>query len=109
LIYLASYVTAPSVLPLEVVPPILVPVDSLTISSSDSGALELEVSEALGISLSEVHDLYFGGIDKVRRDRIIGEAMDCRWEDLQEREQFDENHRRECEEEIRSYREDSMF
>jgi hypothetical protein len=45
-------------------------------SSSGSGALEAEVSKVLGISLSEVHDLYFGGIDEVRRDCILEEAME---------------------------------
>jgi hypothetical protein len=92
-----------SVLPLEVVHPVLVPMDSLTIPSSDSGVLELEVSKTLGISLSKVCDLYFGGIDKVRRDRIIGEAMDCRREDCQ----FEENCRvadeEECRQELQSY------
>jgi hypothetical protein len=62
----------------EVVPPVIVAVDSLTRLSSGSGALEVEVSKASGISLSKVHDLYFGGIDKVRRDRILEEAMERR-------------------------------
>jgi hypothetical protein len=61
----------------EVVPPIIVAVNSLTRSSSGDGALEAEVSEALGISLPEVHGLYFRGIDEVRMDCILEEAMEC--------------------------------
>jgi hypothetical protein len=37
------------------------------------------VSEALGISLSEVLNLYFGELDKEVRDRMVWEAIDrCR-------------------------------
>jgi hypothetical protein len=59
LTYLAPYVTTPLVLPSEVVPP-LVAIEDLTRTSSDEQLgeqiekLELGVSEALGISLSEV-------------------------------------------------------
>jgi hypothetical protein len=35
-------------------------------------------SEALGISLSKVLDLYFGELDEVRRGHLIGEALDRR-------------------------------
>jgi hypothetical protein len=39
------------------------------------------ISEALGISLSEVLDLYFGGINEERRDRLVWDAIDrCRME-----------------------------
>jgi hypothetical protein len=51
------------------------------------------VSEALGISLSEVLDLYFGELDEVRRDCLIWEAIDRRRDDSQERRQFEENSR----------------
>jgi hypothetical protein len=37
------------------------------------------------------------------------EEQDRLWEDLQEKERFDENSRRECEQEMRSYYEDSTF
>jgi hypothetical protein len=47
----------------------LVPVEELTRSSSPSNMLPEAVSEALGISLSEVLELYFGELDEVRRDR----------------------------------------
>jgi hypothetical protein len=36
------------------------------------------VSEALGISLSKVLDLYFGELDEVRRGCLIGDAIDMR-------------------------------
>jgi hypothetical protein len=75
LTYLAPYVTAPSVLPSEVVP-LVVAVEELTRSSSGESMLPEAVSEALGISLSEVLDLYLGGIDKVRRNHIIEEAIE---------------------------------
>jgi hypothetical protein len=34
------------------------------------------ISEALGISLPEVLDLYFGGIDEGRRDCLVWDAID---------------------------------
>jgi hypothetical protein len=42
-------------------------------------------------------------------ERDLVDEQDPLREDLQERERFDENHQRECEQEIRSYFEDSMF
>jgi hypothetical protein len=36
------------------------------------------VSEALGISLSEVLNLYFGELDEEVRDRMVWEAIDRR-------------------------------
>jgi hypothetical protein len=42
-------------------------------------------------------------------ERVLSKEQDLLREDLQERERFDENIRRECEEDFRSYREDSMF
>jgi hypothetical protein len=65
--------------------------------------LPLAVSEALGISLSEVLDLYFGELDEVRRDRLIWEAIDRCRDDSRERDLFEENTRREREAELRSY------
>jgi hypothetical protein len=77
--------------------------------SSGSGALEAEVSKVLGISLSKVHDLYFGGIDEVRRDRILEEAMERR----REGRQYEEDRRvadiEERRRELQSYREDTTF
>jgi hypothetical protein len=67
------------------------------------------VSEALGISLSKILDLYFRGTDKVRRNHVIEEAIERRRED----EQYEENQRREAEEErrleLQSYYEDTTF
>jgi hypothetical protein len=88
LTYLASYVTAPSVLCSEVVPP-LVAVEDLTQSLSDVEVerrmeeLELRVSEALGISLLEVHARYFRDSDSSeRRDRDLeGEHERMCWLD----------------------------
>jgi hypothetical protein len=34
------------------------------------------ISEALGISLSKVLDLYLGELDEVRRGHLIGDALD---------------------------------
>jgi hypothetical protein len=36
------------------------------------------ISEALGISLSEVLDLYFRGINEEQRDRLMWDAIDRR-------------------------------
>jgi hypothetical protein len=75
---LASYVTALSVLPLEVVLFLRVPVEDLIRSAlSDESLLPEAISEALGISLAEVLDLYFReGSDKDVRDCLIWEAID---------------------------------
>jgi hypothetical protein len=57
----------------------MVPVEELTRSLSSGSLLPEAISEALGISLSEVIDLYFGDIDKGQRDRLIWDAIDrCR-------------------------------
>jgi hypothetical protein len=71
------------VLPLEVVPPIAVAVKSLTrLSPVESGVrqlvidLELEVSEALGESLSEVCAQYFGDSNMGERDWDLAEESD---------------------------------
>jgi hypothetical protein len=47
------------------------------------------MSKVLGISLSEVLDLYFGELDEVRRGHLIGDVLDmrglgekdCEWEE----------------------------
>jgi hypothetical protein len=67
------------------------------------------ISEALGISLSEVFDLYFRDIDEVTRDRLVWEVIDRRRDDLMERSRFEENTQREQEVEYRTYCEDSTF
>jgi hypothetical protein len=98
------------VLPSEVVPPLTVPIEELTRSSSSSESLLPEaISEALGISLSEVFDLYFRDIDKVTRDHLVWEAIDRCRDDSMERNWFEKNTQREQEAKYRTYREDGMF
>jgi hypothetical protein len=94
---------------LEVVPSVVVPVEELTRSSPSESMLPEAVSEALGISPSEVLDLYFGELDEVRRDGLIWDSIDRRRDELQERSRFEDNPQREQEAEIRSYYEDSTF
>jgi hypothetical protein len=48
--------------------------------------LSLEVSEVLGVSLSEVHAQYFGGSDEVERDWVLAKE----WDRYQERQRFEE-------------------
>jgi hypothetical protein len=67
------------------------------------------VSEALGISLSEVRDLYFGERSEVERDHIVEEAQECHWEDReyeegQKRADSEEHHQ-----ELHLYYEDDTF
>jgi hypothetical protein len=77
LTYLASYVTAPLVLPMEVVQP-LVPIEELTRSLSPASMLPTALSEALGISLSDVMDRYFDGSEESERVHRIEEALERR-------------------------------
>jgi hypothetical protein len=56
----------------------VVPIEELTRSSSSGSLLPEAISEALGISLPKVLDLYFGGIDEGHRDRLIWDAIDRR-------------------------------
>jgi hypothetical protein len=77
LTYLASYDTVPSVLPMEVVHPV-VPVEELTCSLSPASMLPTALSEALGISLSDVMDRYFDGLEESERVHRIEEALDRR-------------------------------
>jgi hypothetical protein len=69
----------------------------------------LTVSEALGISLSEVHDLYFGDRDEVERDHIVEEAQECHREDCKYEEEREEVAKEERRWELRSYYEDDTF
>jgi hypothetical protein len=78
LTYLASYITAPSVLPSEVVSIQVVPIEDLNRSSPSESLLPEAVSEALGISLSKVLNLYFRELDEEVRDRMVWEAIDRR-------------------------------
>jgi hypothetical protein len=67
------------------------------------------VSEVLGISLSEVLDLYFGELDEVRRGCLIGDALDRRMLGQWDREWLEEESRRRDAAEISSYQEDNNF
>jgi hypothetical protein len=70
LTYLASNVTAPSVLPVEVVPLVIL-VGELTQSESASGSaldITVEISHALDESLSEIQARYF-------RDSDVGKEI----------------------------------
>jgi hypothetical protein len=42
-------------------------------------------------------------------EQVLAEEQDHLWKDLQERERFDENMWRECEQEIHLYYEDDTF
>jgi hypothetical protein len=79
----------------EVVQHPVVPVEELLRLSSGVDELSLEVSEALGMSLSEVCAQYFGGSNEVERDHILAEEQD-RYQDWQ---QFEEEQKRADEQE----------
>jgi hypothetical protein len=67
------------------------------------------VSEALGISLSEVLNLYFGELNEETRDHMVWDAIDrCRGEE-EDMIWMREYHRREEEAEFRLYYEDDTF
>jgi hypothetical protein len=51
--------------------------------------LSLEVSEALGVSLSEVYAHHFGGSDEVKGDRVLAEERD----QYREQQRFEEDQR----------------
>jgi hypothetical protein len=108
LTYSAPYVTAPSVLPSEVVP-LVVPVEELTRSSSGASVLPEAVSEVLGISLSELHDLYFRDVDEVRKGRIIEEAQECQRMEREYEEEREDAVKEERRRELQLYREDTTF
>jgi putative SOS response-associated peptidase YedK len=67
------------------------------------------MSEALGISLSEVHDLYFGDMDEVRKGPIIEEAQERRWMDREYEEEREEAVKEERHQELQLYREDTTL
>jgi hypothetical protein len=103
LTYLASYDTAPSALPLEVVPLIIL-VGELTRSESTSGdtsGIAINISHALGESLFEIQAWYFRDSDTGDEvEQVLTEEQERLQEDLQRREEFDKAHRWEHEREI---------
>jgi hypothetical protein len=91
--------TAPSVLPLEVMPP-RVPIKELTRSSSPSSMLPEALSEALGVSLSEVLDRYYSELDEDKRGRMIGDALDRKRMGNEDQGSLDQEARRHAEEDL---------
>jgi hypothetical protein len=90
----------------------VVPVEELTRSESESaGAFDitLEISHALGESLSIVQAQYFGDNDVGTVEGILAEEWEHLQEDLQAREEWDKAQVRECRQEILSYYDDNMF
>jgi hypothetical protein len=67
------------------------------------------VSEALGISLSEVLNLYFGELDEVTKDRMVWDAIDRRRGEEEDMQWLEERSRRAEEAEFRLYYEDDTF
>jgi hypothetical protein len=81
----------------------------LTRSSPSESLLPEAVSEALGISLSEVLNLYFGELDEDTRDHMVWDAIDrCRGEE-EDMHLLREGRRRADEAVFRSYYEDDTF
>jgi hypothetical protein len=97
------------VLSLEVVPPWTVPVEDLTRSSPSESLLPEAVSEALGISLSEVLNLYSGELDEDTRDHMVWDAIDRRRGEEEDMDLLREDRRRADEAEFRSYYKDDTF
>jgi hypothetical protein len=91
------------------VAPLSVPVEELTRLLPSESMLPEAISEALGISLFKVLDLYFGDLNEVRKDCLIWDLIDRHKDELQERSWFEENAHSEWEAEIRSFIEDSTF
>jgi hypothetical protein len=67
------------------------------------------ISEPLGISLSEVLDLYSGELDETRRGRLIWDALDRRMLEEWDHEQMEAESRRMDASIISSYHEDNEF
>jgi hypothetical protein len=86
-----------------------VPVEDLTRLSPSESLLPETVSEVLGISLSEVLNLYFGELDEDTRDRMVWDAIDRRRGEEEDMHLLREDRRRADEVEFRSYYEDDMF
>jgi hypothetical protein len=94
---------------LEVVPLQIIPIEDLTRSSSSESLLPEAVSEALGISLSEVLNLYFGGLDEGTRDCMVWDAIDRRRGEEEDMHILQEDSCRVDKAEFKLYYEDDMF
>jgi hypothetical protein len=80
-------------------------------ASASAGAsdIALEISHALGGSLSIVQAQYLGDNDVGELEGMLAEERDHLWEDLRAREEWDEAQVLECRQEILLYYEDSTF
>jgi hypothetical protein len=88
-----------------------VPVEDLTRLSPSESLLPEAVSEALGTSLSEVLDLYFGELDENTRDRMVWDAIDRRRDEEEGEEWLAGEARRRSliQERVHQNREDDSF
>jgi hypothetical protein len=81
----------------------------LTQSSPSKSFFPEAVSEALGISLSKVLNLYFGELDEGTWDRMVWDAIDrCRGEE-EDMHILQEGSRRADEAKFRAYYEDDTY
>jgi hypothetical protein len=80
-------------------------------ASASTGASDivLEISHALGESLSVVQAQYFGDNDVGELEKILADKRDHLRDDLQAREEWDKAQVLEHRQEILSYYEDSTF
>jgi hypothetical protein len=81
----------------------------LTRSSPSESLLPEAINEALGISLSEVLNLYFGELDEGTRDRMVWDAIDRRRGEEEDMHVLQEDSCRADEAKFRSYYEDDTF
>jgi hypothetical protein len=78
--------------------------------SGGASDIAVDISHALGESLSEICALYFRDSDMGNEvDQVLVQEQEHLREDLQMREEFDEGHRQEHEQEIHSYYKDNTF
>jgi hypothetical protein len=77
--------------------------------SAGASDIALEISHALGESLSEIQAQYSRGNDMGDIEWDLVEERERLHEDLQAREDWDKAHICECRQEILSYYEDNMF
>jgi hypothetical protein len=88
---------------------VTVPVKDLTRLSPSESLLPEAVSKALGISLSDVLNLYFGELNKDTRDCMVWDAIDRHRGEEEDMHLLREDRRRADKAEFRSYYKDDMF
>jgi hypothetical protein len=94
---------------LEAVPLQVVPIEDLNRSSPSESLLPEAMSKALGISLSEVLNLYFGELDEGTRDRMVWDAIDRRRGEEEDMHILWEGSRWADEAKFRAYYEDDTY